>query len=158
MKNGKEKSVILLGIKHSGKSSIGPLLAQKLGLPFYDTDNIIEKLSGSGPRELYTMGGAELFKHWEQKAFQHIHTETADRASVISTGGGLSDNPEALACFRKEKITVFIDTSFDILLNRIIRSAERDGEFPHFCREKILNKNSEACMTPGKKNMRKWQT
>ena len=46
-------SIILMGIKHCGKSTQAALISKKLNMPKYDTDDVVEKLSGKTPRELY---------------------------------------------------------------------------------------------------------
>ena len=48
------KTIVLMGIKHCGKSTQGKIISQKLGLPFYDTDDVITLLTGKTPREIYT--------------------------------------------------------------------------------------------------------
>ena len=51
------RSIILLGIKHCGKSTQGKLLSNHLGCPFFDTDDEVTKLTGKSPRELYIQLG-----------------------------------------------------------------------------------------------------
>ena len=52
-------SIILLGIKHCGKSTQGKLLAKYFNCPFFDTDDEIEVLTGKSPRQIYTEQGKE---------------------------------------------------------------------------------------------------
>ena len=56
------KSVILLGIKHCGKSSQSVLLGKKLDFDTYDTDQVIVDMTGKSAREIYTEFGEESFK------------------------------------------------------------------------------------------------
>lgn len=154
-------NLILTGMKHTGKSTVGPLLAQALGRPFLDTDTVIAEISGKSPRELYDEGGPSLMMEWESKACREVSERFAPRESagaatggpvdsvaggpagditgdshpescVLATGGGLADNPEACAILGKSGIMVFLDTDFEIVYQRVLASAERDGRMPSF--------------------------
>ncbi len=126
--------IILMGMKHTGKSTLGKLLAQKLVLPFYDTDEIILQLSGKTPRALHEVGGMALLTQWEATACRYLADLDNGGKCVIATGGGLADNAEALKLCKKAGLCVYIDTPFDILFERITKSAKRDGQFPPFLR------------------------
>ena len=62
------ESLILLGIKHSGKTTQGKLLARHFALPFIDIDFVIEKMTGKAPRRLYAEEGAAAFMLAEENA------------------------------------------------------------------------------------------
>mgnify|MGYP003541431241 FL=1 len=66
------KTIVLMGIKHCGKSTQGKIISQKLGLPFYDTDDVITLLTGKTPREIYTEKGAEGFMEAEKYACEYV--------------------------------------------------------------------------------------
>ena len=121
--------IVLMGMKHTGKSTLARLLAGGLGLPFYDTDDVIAERSGKSARELFDEGGAALMMQHEAEACQAV---AGDNASVIATGGGLADNRAAYEILGKNGLLVFIDTPFDILFQRIEESARKDGRYPKF--------------------------
>jgi shikimate kinase len=121
--------IVLMGMKHTGKSTLGRLLAERIGLPFFDTDAVIAERSGKSARELFDSGGAELMMKYETDACRALAGGTA---SVIATGGGLADNREACEVLAKNGLIVFIDTPFDILFGRIQESARKDGRYPKF--------------------------
>ncbi len=126
--------IILLGMKHTGKSTLGKLLAKKLLYPFYDTDAVILQLSGKSPRELHEAGGAALLSQWETTSCRYLADLDNGDKSVIATGGGIADNAEALKICEGIGLCVYVDTPFDILFARITESANRDGSFPPFLR------------------------
>lgn len=126
--------IILMGMKHTGKSTLGKLLAKKLLYPFYDTDEVIAQLSGKTPRALHEAGGAALLMQWEATACRYLAELDDGGKCVIATGGGLADNDEALKICKKAGLCVYIDTPFEILFDRIAESAARDGRFPPFLR------------------------
>ena len=47
-------SIVLMGIKHCGKSTQGRIISKKLSVPFFDTDDVILEMTGKTPRQIYT--------------------------------------------------------------------------------------------------------
>lgn len=87
----------LLGLSGSGKSTVGPRLAQALGLPFIDTDAEIARAAGKTIREIFQKEGEETFREKEAEVLAKV---AAGPASVISCGGGIilrQSNREILA-------------------------------------------------------------
>jgi len=125
--------LVLTGMKHTGKSTLGALLAGRLGLPFFDTDAVIGELSGKTPRALYDEGGADLMMREETAACRSLMA--SGRRAVIATGGGIADNPEAMAILREKGLCIYIDTPFDLLFARVMESARRDGRLPRFLQD-----------------------
>lgn len=76
----------LLGLSGSGKSTVGPRLAQALGLPWMDTDEQIARDSGKSIPEIFQKEGEEGFREWEAGVLAKV---SAGPASVISCGGGI---------------------------------------------------------------------
>jgi shikimate kinase len=68
MSKGMKNSLVLMGCKHCGKSTQGKLLAQKLGLSFFDTDDEIARLRGIDARTLYRIKGIAEFTLAEEEA------------------------------------------------------------------------------------------
>lgn len=129
-------TIILVGMKHSGKTTTGRILAETLGCPFLDTDDVISTLSGKSPRELWDSGGAPLMMHWETEACESVLAGYGASASgkqcVLATGGGIADNNEACAILPGIGRTVYLDTAADVLFSRIEESARLDGRLPPF--------------------------
>lgn len=129
-------SIILLGMKHCGKTTTGKILAGKLSRPFIDSDDEIAQLSGKTPRELWDIGGAELMMEWETKACESVFTRYAPGAGneqcVLATGGGIADNSAACTILARTGTTVYLDTAFALLYERVRESARRDGRLPPF--------------------------
>ena len=64
------QSMILLGLSHAGKTTVGQLLAERLGCPFYDTDEFIRIRTGLTPRELCRQGGVSALHAAEAAALR----------------------------------------------------------------------------------------
>jgi shikimate kinase len=125
--------IVLVGPKHSGKTSAGKALALLLSCGFVDLDELIAQRSGKSPRALYGEG-PEIFRKAEAGALAALlESETAEPSSslVIAAGGGLIDNPDALSVMRGFQIAVvFLDVSAQVAWERI----KAEGELPPFLR------------------------
>jgi len=83
---GNPRHLWLLGLSGSGKSTVGPRLAQALGLPWVDTDAEIVRDSGKSIPEIFQKEGEEAFREKESAVLVKVATGPA---SVISCGGGI---------------------------------------------------------------------
>ena len=57
----KNNSYVIMGSKHCGKSTHGKAIAEKLGIKFFDVDEVIERLTGMSVRDFYNKEGAAAF-------------------------------------------------------------------------------------------------
>ena len=124
MSEGIYKSIVLMGCKHCGKTTQGKLLAQKLGVDFIDTDDEIGRLRGVDFRTLYKTKGPAEFTLAEEEACRGIMKEHADAPLVISTGGGICDNPPALQALRDCETFVFLRLDIKHSVKRIMDKIE----------------------------------
>lgn len=96
------RSIILCGIKHCGKSTLGKMLAAALGLDFYDTDDLIFEQTGMDARAIYKSQGKDAFMAAELKACEYLQellsasNETSQAQNAAAFGQqknrGASDN------------------------------------------------------------------
>ncbi|MDR1419914.1 MAG: shikimate kinase [Treponema sp.] len=125
-------SILLVGPKHSGKSSAGRALAAAGGYAggFADLDEIIEERSGKSPRTLYREGSG-VFRKAEAEALRALleRGTASGKTLVAAAGGGLIDNGEAMALLEKQgNVTVvYIEVSAETAWKRIRLSAETGG-------------------------------
>ena len=73
-----ETSIVLMGIKHCGKSTLGKALASRLECPFFDTDDLITELTQKTPRQIFTEQGAEGFEKAECNACKALAKKSED--------------------------------------------------------------------------------
>ena len=78
-------SIIFVGLPGSGKTTIGRHLSRRLGVPFVDSDHVIEHRLGCSIREYFEHQGEDSFRDVEQ---QVIDDSTLSHQGVIATGGG----------------------------------------------------------------------
>lgn len=125
---------VLTGPKCSGKSAIGEILANKLDIPFYESDNLIEqeyKNETNSPltcRGICEYEGEDVFRKYEIKAIENL---SAKDWCVISTGGSTLMNKNSRISFRINSILILIYAKIPILLERI-----KQKNIPNYLKDK----------------------
>lgn len=121
-----KKNIAVMGMKHSGKSTVGKLLAQKHRADFFDIDEIIIKLNGTKQdtiRDIYNRVGKEEFMTFEIEAASYILKQVpSSHRFIVSFGGGAVDNYAMYAMFSEHCIYVCLQESADVLYERIMRN------------------------------------
>jgi len=117
------KLIYLLGFMGSGKSTVGPLLAEKLDWPFIDLDKVIEAGQGLTIREIFEQAGEPFFRELERAALTEMsRTEPA----VIALGGGTFAQAANVDLVREAGgITIWLDCSLDELRRRCAGMTDR---------------------------------
>jgi len=115
--------IILAGIKHSGKSTIGWNLSSKLGVFFADLDDLIlrENDQYDTIRELFRDLGADGFKEKEFNSLKRFLLVNRNNSFVLSLGGGTIENAGALELLQNDVTTYFLDARCDDLYKRIVK-------------------------------------
>lgn len=80
-----KENIVLTGMPGSGKSTVGKLLAQRLGRTFYDSDVLVEQRAGMRISDIFAQQGETAFRDLEQAVLADLAQETG---CVIATGGG----------------------------------------------------------------------
>ncbi|MBW8003333.1 MAG: shikimate kinase [Planctomycetes bacterium] len=107
--------ISLIGFMGSGKSTVGRLLAERIGYRFLDLDEIIESEAGKPVREIFATYGEEDFRRQETK---ELYSLTGRDKLVVATGGGAPIRMENRAFFKDESLTVYLEVSFKEFLKR----------------------------------------
>ena len=128
-----DKSIAIIGHMGSGKTLIGKLIAKELNYRFFDSDKIIEKNTQKSIKNIFNDEGEEEFRKIEEKTIINIQNETK---IVLSLGGGAILSSETRKVLKTHFITVFLDTDFEILQQRLKKSYKR----PLLINENILQK------------------
>ncbi|MCL5099001.1 MAG: shikimate kinase [Candidatus Omnitrophica bacterium] len=120
------RRIIVIGMKSSGKTTTGKLLARKLGLPFTDMDSEIERLHREEKgerlrfRDIFTKYGKDYFRNLETSALRALSDSTEPTSFVLATGGGLPLAEENRKLLARLGLIVFLDVAQEVLLPRIL--------------------------------------
>ena len=111
----------LAGMKHTGKSSLGRLWADRHGWDFYDLDHLMEDGTGKTSRQLYLDEGREGFQRREAEAAARIAPRLSRGRAVLAWGGGTSVNDRAVKALLAFGVLIALSDSADVLYERIIK-------------------------------------
>ena len=115
-------NIILTGFMGTGKTSLGKLLANRLGRGFVDLDQKIERETKMTITEIFAKHGEEYFRELEKKAV----AELSERKNlVIATGGGTVKDPENIRLLKNSGIIICLTTEPEEIFNRTVRQGER---------------------------------
>lgn len=109
VKNPGGKHIYLVGFMGSGKSTIGPRLAEELGVPFIDLDEAIEKEQETTISDIFRDRGETYFRKLETRHLNSVSTEPSPR--VIAVGGGAFTVAENRRIIRRSGYSVWLDVS-----------------------------------------------
>ncbi len=128
---GLNNSIVFMGCKHCGKTTHGKALANELNVDFFDTDDVIAQMVGMPVRDYYRTKGAAAFMEAEEAACDKIINENIDKKIVISTGGGICDNPPAITKLRVFQKFVFLRLDIEYSVARVCSKIEmiNPGQF-----------------------------
>ena len=109
--------VILIGPMGSGKTTIGSLLAEKLGLTFRDTDHLIEEREEKPVSQIFLDQGEDAFRAIEKRV---LRDELLTDGTVLSLGGGAPISIDAQSALRAiSSYIIFLDISLSTVVPRI---------------------------------------
>ncbi len=116
------KPIVLLGMMGSGKTHLGKMLSEALGVQFYDSDHVIEARAGIDIPTIFELYGEQRFRQSEEKILLEL---LSSKPCVIATGGGAPVNPVILSAIKEKSISVWLDCSVDDIYERIKKSSHR---------------------------------
>ncbi|ASY58012.1 MULTISPECIES: shikimate kinase [Sinorhizobium] len=111
-----KRNLIFIGLMGAGKSAIGRLTAQALGVPFVDSDHEIERVSRMTVSELFAAYGEEEFRALEARVLKRL---LRSGPRVVSTGGGAYINERSRRQIKKGGLTVWLNADLDVLWERV---------------------------------------
>jgi shikimate kinase len=114
-------NVYLIGMMGSGKSTIGAILADRLSHQFFDTDALIEQVSGRSVTELFEQSGENAFRKLETQVLREL---SGYLRKLIATGGGIVVTPENWGHLRSG-IIIWLDVPVEVLSARLANDTTR---------------------------------
>ena len=118
--------IILIGMKGCGKTTLGTRLAQRLAVPFIDSDAEIERThrqergEALSFRQIFTRYGAAYFRALDTRMLQRVAEEYGEREFVLSCGGQTPLQEENQPVLTRLGTVVYLQAARDVLLRRIL--------------------------------------
>ena len=117
-----DRPVILVGLMGAGKTRVGRRLAERLHLPFIDTDHVIENENGRTISELFAQIGEPAFREGERLLIARLMNR---QPAVIATGGGAFIDPRTRATLLEHGLVIWLRADLDTLVARTGRNNKR---------------------------------
>ena len=135
------KTIALVGMMGAGKTAVGKAVAQRLGLPFLDSDEEIERAAAMTIAEIFARDGEAFFR---MKEAQVIARLLAGAPAILSTGGGAFMQPANRAAITASGCSVWLQADLDLLWSRVrhkstrplLRTADPRGTLAALCSQR----------------------
>jgi XRE family aerobic/anaerobic benzoate catabolism transcriptional regulator len=114
--------IALVGLRGAGKSTLGRMLADDLGVPFVEVSREIEKLAGCSTPEVHALYGANAYRRYERRALEEaidLHAE-----AVIATPGGLVSDVAAFDLLLARCFTVWLQAAPEDHMRRVTEQGD----------------------------------
>jgi len=118
----RHRRIALIGLRGAGKSTLGPMLAEDLDVPFIELSREIEKLAGCSVREIHDLYGTNAYRRYERRALEEtvqIHSEV-----VIATPGGIVSDPATFNELLAHCTTVWLQAAPEEHMGRVIAQGD----------------------------------
>lgn len=106
----------------SGKSSVGRIIAQRLGFDFVDSDQLVVEQAGAPITEIFKNHGEEKFRDMETAALESLRGRTG---LVLATGGGIVVRENNVALLHGLGFVAWLTASEEIIFDRVSRNTKR---------------------------------
>ena len=107
--------IVLIGFMGAGKTTVGRLLAGRLGLPFIDSDVVISERGGRPVRQIFADDGEEAFRALEHETVAGL---LRGRDAVLALGGGAVEHPATQALLRPADV-VYLHVGYSAAVARV---------------------------------------
>lgn len=109
--------IVLVGLMGTGKSTVGQVLAERLGRTFLDSDRLIEARTGHTVRELWEAGGEEAYRPLERAVV--VEALGAAEPVVLAAPGGVIEDTEAVRALQRGAFVVYLRTRPETIAARL---------------------------------------
>ncbi|MEB3359629.1 MAG: shikimate kinase [Synechococcales bacterium] len=119
--NLKNINIYLVGMMGAGKSTVGRILAERMGYRFFDTDTLIEQAAQQSVAAIFAESGEAVFRQLETQVLSQL---AAYQRLVVATGGGMVLSPKNWS-FLHYGVVVWLDAPVDVLYVRLKEDTSR---------------------------------
>lgn len=118
-----DNNIILIGFMGAGKTSVGKLLAKRMGYNFVDTDEMIEQSHHQTIKDIFASKGEAYFRELETDTIKNM-MGALDR-TILSTGGGLPIKDSNQDILRQLGVVIYLYSTKETTLERVSRDQTR---------------------------------
>ena len=115
------KNIVFIGMPASGKSTVGVVVAKRLGYKFVDTDLVIQEVEKRLLKEIIAEEGNEGVLRIEDR----VNAEIQEERAVISPGGSVVYCENAMRHYKETGMIVYLHTSYETISNRLHNAKNR---------------------------------
>ncbi len=123
------KNIVLVGFMGTGKTTVGMIVAERLGMTFVDMDAVIEQRAGKDISRIFADDGEQHFRSIERELVKEL---SGRQGLVIGTGGGIVLNSDNVHDYGQTGLLVCLSASPSVILERVSTETHRplleDGE------------------------------
>lgn len=111
--------ITLTGFMGSGKTTVGKVLADCLGCPFMDLDDLVVKKAGKSIPDIFAQDGEPAFRQLEAQVLRKTVDKYAESTAVLALGGGAVLAPASAALLHEKTVCIYLRATLDTLLARL---------------------------------------
>lgn len=116
------KTITIIGMMGSGKTTLGKLLEKNLEIESIDIDSVIEEKAGKSISEIFSKYGEEYFRKLEKETIENTFKS---ENKIISTGGGAFENKETRDLLLNNSTVIYLKSSPEVIFERIKNNTQR---------------------------------
>jgi XRE family aerobic/anaerobic benzoate catabolism transcriptional regulator len=120
--SSRRSRIALLGMRGSGKSTLGARLAKERGVPFIELDREIERTTGTSLTEIFQLFGQETFRRAEREALDRVLSE--HKEFVMATSGSIVTEPGTLDVLLSSCFTIWVKAEPDVHMARVVAQGD----------------------------------
>ena len=111
--------ITLTGFMGSGKTTVGKVLADFLGCPFMDLDDLVVKKAGKSIPDIFAQDGEPAFRQLEARLLRQTVEKYAENTVVLALGGGAVLAPASAALLQEKTVCIYLRATLETLLARL---------------------------------------
>jgi shikimate kinase len=111
--------ITLTGFMGSGKTTVGRVLADALGCPFLDLDDLVVKKAGKTIPEIFAQDGEPAFRQLEARLLRQTVEKYAESTVVLALGGGAVTTPASATLLHEKTVCIYLRATLETLLQRL---------------------------------------